>query len=87
MTYQNSSPPPSWTSQLDLEREHRLTKVEVRADHLEVRADHSDRRHDSQDVWNKAFTVALLGLGSGLAHAKAGELLDVVLALLQGLRP
>lgn len=55
-----------------LETEHRLTKLEVR---YEVH----EKRHDQQDSWNKVFTISLLGLGSGLAHAKVPEIIEIIL--------
>jgi len=63
-----------------LETEHRLTK-------LEVRTDGHEKRHDLQDAWNKGFTIALISLGSGVAHSKAGDLVEWATLLLSGLRP
>lgn len=83
----DSSQQQSLLSPLDLEREHRLTKAEMRIDCLSDRAQKSDQRHENQDVWNKGFTVALIGLASGLGHAKAGELASFLTELLRGLRP
>lgn len=57
-----------------LETEHRLTK-------LEVRSEVHEKRHDQQDGWNKMFTISLLGLGSGLAHAKVPEIIEAFLGL------
>lgn len=83
----DSSQQPFSLSPLDLEREHRITRAEMMIDCLSGRADKSDHRHDTQDVWNKGFTVALIGLASGLGHAKAGELASFLAELLRGLRP
>jgi hypothetical protein len=87
MKSQKSSPPQSWPYPHGLETEHRLTKVEMVAEHHGRKLDHHDSRHEHQDIWNKGFSVALLVLASGLAHAKAGEVVETVLALLRGLRP
>lgn len=70
-----------------LETERRLTTLEIVTDaHGQGLEEHASR-HGAQDVWNKAFTVALLGLGSGLAHAKAGDLIEFAVALLKGFKP
>ena len=76
-------PPPSH----GLETERRLTTLEIRqADHSETIEDHGVK-HSAQDVWNKAFTLALMGLGSGLAHAKAGEVMEALQVFLKVFRP
>ena len=88
MKLRSSSPPPSWPYQSHgLETEHRLTVVEMKAEHHGRQIDKHAERHETQDIWNKAFSVALLGLASGLAHAKAGEVVETAIALLKGLRP
>ena len=88
MNSPRSSPPPSWPYQPHgLETEHRLTVVEMAAEHHGKRLDNHATKHEHQDIWNKAFSVALLGLASGLAHAKAGEVVETFLTLLRGLRP
>lgn len=66
--------PPSW----ELQTEHRLTKAEGRLDY------HEDR-HDKQSVWNRGFAVALLSLGSAVAHSKADNLAEVLVWLAQHL--
>ena len=87
MTSQKSSPPPSWPYQPHgLETEHRLTKVEMASEHHGRKLDHHHTKHEHQDIWNKGFSVALLGLASGLAHAKAGEVVETFLALLKGFK-
>jgi len=70
-----------------LETERRLTTLEITQGVDGKRIDHHSVKHDHQDVWNKAFTVALMGLGSGLAHAKLPELLEVVRQLWKGFKP
>lgn len=80
-----SSPPPSW--QHALQTEQRITRLEVSTeDHTETLEEH-EKRHDDQDIWNKGFTVALAGLAAGLAHAKAGDLLDLLIAVFTRLKP
>lgn len=64
-----TSPPP-W----ELQTEHRLTKAEGRLDHHQ-------EKHDRQGVWNRGFMVALLSLGSAVAHSKADNLADVLVWL------
>jgi hypothetical protein len=54
---------------------------------LEVRTDGHEKRHDLQDTWNKGFTIALISLGSGVAHSKAGELIETAAQLLRGWTP
>lgn len=79
---------PSWPpSGSPLETEHRLTRLEIGTEHHGRRLDGHDTRHEHQEVWNKAVALALAGLASGLAHAKAGELADFALALLKGFKP
>lgn len=81
-------PPHDWTPspsplQHHLHTESRLTRLEVTSEqHGETIEDHTGKLH-SQDVWNKGFTVALAGLGSGLAHAKAGDVIDLLLTVLR----
>jgi hypothetical protein len=79
-----SSPHHSW--QHALQTEGRLTKLEVKTDTHEETIHKHTKRHDDQDIWNKAFTIALAGLSAGLAHAKASDLLDLALSLLQRLK-
>lgn len=62
--------PPHWP----LQTEYRLTKAEGRLD------SHQEK-HDRQGVWNRGFMVALLSLGSALAHSKADNLADVLVWL------
>ena len=78
------SQPPFW--QHAIQTTERLTRLEITTEDHDETLDSHEKRHDEQDMWNKAFTVALLGLGSGLAHAKAGDVLDLALALLRQLR-
>jgi hypothetical protein len=88
MTSQPQNWPP-WQPQSPphgLETEHRLTKIEITQERDSGRIDHHEEKHDHQDVWNKAFTVALMGLGSGLAHAKLPELIEVARQLWKGFR-
>lgn len=66
--------PPHW----ELQTEHRLTKAEGKLDR------HEDR-HERQSVWNRGFMVALLSLGSAVAHSKADNLADVLVWLAQHL--
>lgn len=81
------SPPQSWPYPHGLETEHRLTQVEMQAETHGRQIDRHSEKHEHQDIWNKAFSVALLGLASGLAHAKAGEVVETFLTLWRGLRP
>jgi len=76
-----SSPHASW--QHALQTEGRLTKLEVKTETHSEKIEKSAKRHDDQDTWNKAFTIALAGLSAGFAHAKASDLLDLALSLLQ----
>jgi len=79
----------SWhhPSQHDLMTVERLTRLEViQAEHVETIDEHAEK-HDAQDVWNKAFSVALAGLGAGLAHAKATDVIEAIQALWRVLRP
>lgn len=70
-----------------LETERRLTTLEIVSEDHGQKIDRHSGKHEAQDVWNKGFSVALLGLASGLAHAKAGDLIDFALALFRGWRP
>lgn len=80
--------PPSWPpSGSPLETERRLTRLEMGTDQHGRRLDSHDTKHDHQEIWNKAVAIALAGLASGLAHAKAGDLVDFLLALLKGFKP
>lgn len=82
------SVPPSWPpSGSPLETERRLTRLEMGTDHHGRRLDSHDTKHEHQEVWNKAVAIALAGLASGLAHAKAADLVDFLLALLKGFKP
>jgi len=54
---------------------------------LEVRTDGHEKRHDMQDAWNKGFAIALISLSTGVAHSKAGDLVEWATLLLSGLRP
>ena len=87
MSWEHDSQPshqPSW--QHALQTEGRITRLEVTSeDHKEQLGDH-EKRHDEQDVWNRGFVVAMAGLTAGLAHAKAGDLLDLAISLLQRLK-
>jgi hypothetical protein len=76
-----SSPHHSW--QHALQTEGRLTKLEVQTESNEGKIESHEKRHDEQDTWNKGFTIALAGLSAGLAHAKATDLLDFLLSLVQ----
>ena len=79
-----SSPHASW--QHALQTEGRLTKLEIQTETHEEQIEGHEKRHDDQDTWNKGFAIALAGLGAGLAHAKASDVLDLVLSLLQRLK-
>jgi hypothetical protein len=80
----SQSSPHHW--QHALQTEGRLTRLEVTSeDHEEKIGDHDDK-HDAQDVWNRGFTLALAGLGAGLMHAKAGDVLGIALELLARFR-
>jgi len=87
--YQRDWPasPPHSHQPHGLETEHRLTTIEIHTHQHGERLDKHEGRHHTQDVWNKAFTVALLGLASGLAHAKAGDVMATVLRFIDTLRP
>jgi hypothetical protein len=65
---------PSW----EILTEHRITKAEGEISR------HQDQ-HDRQQVWNKGFMVALLSLGSAVAHSKADTLADTLIWLAQNL--
>jgi hypothetical protein len=78
---ESQSWPPHW--QHTLETDRRLTKVELQADGHAKKIETHEKRHDDQDTWNKAFTVALAGLSAGIMHAKASDILDLALSLLQ----
>ena len=65
----------------------KLTRLQVEQEQLTETVDGHTERHDAQDTWNKAFTLALGGLASGLAHAKAGELIELLQELLRVFRP
>ena len=89
MSYHPDWPPSPYTSQPHgLETERRLTRLEVttegHGESLEEIGEtvetHTDK-HQEQAVWNRGFTVALAGLGAGLAHAKAPEIVELLLAL------
>ena len=85
-------PPRDWqpsqlNSRLDLQTENRLTRLEISSESHGDQIEDHEQRHDDQDVWNKGFTVALAGLGAGLAHAKAGDVLELIVTLLQRFRP
>lgn len=82
MTY-----PPNWPQSpyhshppWELQVEHRVTKAEGRLDG-------HDEKHEVQHVWNKAFAVALLSLGSAVAHGKADSLADLLVWLAKALKP
>ncbi len=77
--------PPSWRSSpyhshppWELQTEHRITKAEGRLDQ------HEDQ-HERQAAWNKGFMIALLSLGSAVAHSKADSLADTLVWLAQNL--
>ena len=89
MTWDQRNLPP-WLPQSQphgLETERRLTTLEITQERDGERIDNHATKHDHQDVWNKAFTVALMGLGSGLAHAKLPELIEVCRQLWKGFKP
>lgn len=80
--------PPSWPpSGSPLETERRLTRLEMGTEHHGRRLNSHDTKHEHQEIWNKAVAIALAGLASGLAHAKAADLVDFLLALLKGFKP
>ena len=79
-----SSPHASWHHAL--QTEGRLTKLEVKTDTHGEKIEKHTKRHDEQDIWNKAFAIALAGLSAGLAHAKASDVLDLALSLFQRLK-
>ena len=82
----SSSPPQFWLSP-EQATEHRLTRLEVgQEDHSSQIEDHAEK-HSAQDVWNKGFSVALLGLSAGLAHAKADGLAEFLAHFLKALKP
>lgn len=65
----------------------RITRLEViQEDHGETLEDHAEK-HEAQEVWNKAFTVALAGVSAGLAHAKAPEVIEAIQALWRVFKP
>jgi hypothetical protein len=80
-----SSPHHSW--QHALQTEGRLTKLEVQTESNEGKIESHEKRHDEQVTWNKGFAIALAGLGAGFAHSKAGDLLELIITLLQRFRP
>lgn len=93
-----SSPPslPPWQqiSHLDLQTEHRLTRIEMTTEsHTGVLEAHTEKheRHgkfqSDQETTNKALWLAILGLASGYAHGRMSEVADLALALFKGLRP
>lgn len=95
MTYRPDWPPSQYSSQPHgLETERRLTRLEVTSEGYgetleeigETVETHADK-HQEQAVWNRGFTVALAGLGAGLAHAKAPEIVGLLLTLLARLKP
>ena len=63
-----------------------MTKLEVKTDTHGEKIEKHTKRHDEQDIWNKAFAIALAGLSAGLAHAKASDVLDLALSLFQRLK-
>ncbi len=80
--------PPSWPpSGSPLETERRLTRLEMGTEQHGHRLDDHDAKHGQQDLWNKAVAIALAGLASGLAHTKAADVADFLLALLKGFKP
>jgi len=70
-----------------LETEHRLTKLEASAEDHHHRLKTHAEMNEAQDLWNKGFSIALIGVSAGLAHAKAGEVMEFLFALYKGLRP
>lgn len=87
MSWEQDSPsshPHSW--QHALQTEKRLTTLELTTEDHAEQIDGHEKRHDDQDVWNKGFSVALAGLAAGLAHAKAGDLLDLLISVLTRLK-
>lgn len=66
--------PPDWT----LQTEHRLTKAEGQIERHQ-------ESHDRQHLWNKGFMVALLSLGSAVAHSKADSLAELLLWFIRNL--
>lgn len=90
MTQHWHESPPPWHHQSQphgLETEHRLTKLEVRTDDHGHRLKSHAELHQAQDLWNKGFSIALIGVSAGLAHAKAGEVMEFLFALYKGLKP
>lgn len=86
--WQNSPPPwPHQSPPHGLETEHRLTKLEVHTEDHGRRLKTHAELHDAQDLWNKGFSIALIGVSAGLAHAKAGEVMGFLFELYRGLRP
>jgi hypothetical protein len=69
-----------------LETERRLTTLELGQESLDETVEGHASKHNAQDIWNKAFTIALAGLGSGLAHAKAGEVLEAIISLFRAFK-
>lgn len=82
----SSSQPQYWLSPEQVQ-ENRLTRLELGQEGHGSRLDEHEERHDSQDIWNKAFSLALAGLGAGLMHAKADGLAEFAAAFLKALKP
>jgi len=78
---------PSWQHPYDLMVVEKLTRLQVEQEQLLETVDEHAEKHEAQDVWNKAFSVALAGLGAGLAHAKAPEVIEALQALFKVLKP
>jgi len=81
MTY-----PPHWRESpyrsqqpWELQTEHRITKAEGRLDN------HEDQ-HEAQKLINKGLAIAILSLGSAVAHGKADNLADLFLLFAKSLK-